>query len=34
MICEIMNPDGSMARVPQLFEFARQYDLKIVTLLT
>jgi len=29
--CEIMNDDGSMARVPQLFEFARQHKLKIIT---
>ncbi|MEQ8202033.1 MAG: bifunctional 3,4-dihydroxy-2-butanone-4-phosphate synthase/GTP cyclohydrolase II [Syntrophomonadaceae bacterium] len=32
VICEIMNPDGSMARVPQLLEFARQHDMKIVTI--
>lgn len=29
VICEIMNPDGSMARLPQLLEFARQHRLKI-----
>ena len=27
-----MNDDGSMARVPQLMEFARQYRLKIITI--
>ncbi len=32
VICEIMNPDGSMARVPQLEEFAREHDLKLVTI--
>ncbi len=31
VICEIMNDDGSMARMPQLKEFAKQHDLKIVT---
>jgi len=31
VICEIMNPDGTMARVPQLIEFARQHHLKICT---
>lgn len=32
VICEIMNDDGTMARVPQLMEFARRHDLKIVTI--
>lgn len=32
VICEIMNDDGTMARVPQLIEFARRHDLKIVTI--
>jgi 3,4-dihydroxy 2-butanone 4-phosphate synthase/GTP cyclohydrolase II len=32
VICEIMNDDGTMARVPDLIEFARQHDLKIVTI--
>jgi 3,4-dihydroxy 2-butanone 4-phosphate synthase/GTP cyclohydrolase II len=30
-ICEIMNDDGTMARVPQLVEFCRQHGLKLVT---
>ncbi|HBI26775.1 MAG TPA: 3,4-dihydroxy-2-butanone-4-phosphate synthase, partial [Peptococcaceae bacterium] len=29
--CEIMNDDGTMARVPQLFEFANKHNLKIIT---
>lgn len=29
VICEIMNPDGSMARVPYLLEFAKTHNLKI-----
>ena len=29
VICEILNPDGTMARVPQLLEFAKQHDIKI-----
>lgn len=32
VICEIMNPDGSMARLPDLIEFARQHDLRIGTI--
>ncbi|PNU19548.1 bifunctional 3,4-dihydroxy-2-butanone-4-phosphate synthase/GTP cyclohydrolase II [Geothermobacter hydrogeniphilus] len=32
VICEIMNEDGSMARMPQLTEFAAEHDLKIVTI--
>ena len=32
VICEIMNDDGSMARMPDLREFAKQHDLKIVTI--
>ena len=31
VICEIMNDDGTMARMPDLEEFAREHDLKIVT---
>jgi 3,4-dihydroxy 2-butanone 4-phosphate synthase / GTP cyclohydrolase II len=31
VICEIMNEDGSMARVPQLVEFCRKHQLKMVT---
>ncbi len=32
VLCEIMNDDGSMARVPQLMEFVRHHGLKIVTI--
>lgn len=31
VICEIMNDDGTMSRVPQLTEFARKHGMKIVT---
>lgn len=31
VICEIMNDDGTMARVPELMEFAKKHNLKIVT---
>ncbi len=31
VICEIMKEDGTMARVPDLFEFAEEHDLKIIT---
>ncbi|HTY02996.1 MAG TPA: bifunctional 3,4-dihydroxy-2-butanone-4-phosphate synthase/GTP cyclohydrolase II [Rhodocyclaceae bacterium] len=32
VICEIMNEDGSMARLPQLLEFAAKHKLKIGTI--
>jgi len=31
VICEIMNPDGTMARMPQLEEFGAEHDLRIVS---
>jgi 3,4-dihydroxy 2-butanone 4-phosphate synthase / GTP cyclohydrolase II len=31
VICEIMNDDGTMARVPQLIEFCRKHGLKMIT---
>ncbi len=31
VICEIMNEDGTMSRVPQLIEFCREHNLKMVT---
>jgi len=31
VICEIMSDDGTMARVPELIEFCRQYNLKMIT---
>src|SRR3989338_2491941 len=32
VICEIMNEDGTMARVPQLMEFSKEFGLKVVTI--
>ncbi|MGG1571943.1 bifunctional 3,4-dihydroxy-2-butanone-4-phosphate synthase/GTP cyclohydrolase II [Fictibacillus sp. NRS-1165] len=32
MICEIMNEDGSMARVPELQAIAQEHDLKFITI--
>ncbi|MFP5453938.1 MAG: 3,4-dihydroxy-2-butanone-4-phosphate synthase [Alphaproteobacteria bacterium] len=32
VICEILNPDGSMARLPDLIPFAREHGLKIGTI--
>lgn len=32
VLVEIMNEDGSMARLPQLFEIAKKYDLKIISI--
>lgn len=30
VICEIMNPDGTMARLPDLLEFGREHSIRIV----
>jgi 3,4-dihydroxy 2-butanone 4-phosphate synthase/GTP cyclohydrolase II len=32
VICEIMNEDGSMARVPDLVQIAEKHDLKMITI--
>ncbi len=32
VICEIMNEDGTMARLPELENIASKYDLKIITI--
>jgi 3,4-dihydroxy 2-butanone 4-phosphate synthase/GTP cyclohydrolase II len=32
VICEIMRPDGEMARLPDLIEYAKTHDLKIGTI--
>ncbi|MGV2942063.1 bifunctional 3,4-dihydroxy-2-butanone-4-phosphate synthase/GTP cyclohydrolase II [Mesobacillus sp. LC4] len=32
VICEIMNEDGTMARVPELRKIADQFDLKMITI--
>ena len=32
VLCEIMDTDGTMARIPKLFNFAEKYNLKIVTI--
>ncbi|HEV7376967.1 MAG TPA: 3,4-dihydroxy-2-butanone-4-phosphate synthase [Pyrinomonadaceae bacterium] len=31
VVCEIMNPDGTMARLPELEVFAREHNLKIIS---
>lgn len=31
-LMEIMNEDGTMARLPQLLEFAKKYDLKVISI--
>jgi len=31
VICEIMNPDGTMARVPDLIEFCKQHNMLMLT---
>ena len=32
VICEVMDEDGTMARIPQLMKFVKEHDLKIVTI--
>jgi 3,4-dihydroxy 2-butanone 4-phosphate synthase/GTP cyclohydrolase II len=32
VICEVMNEDGTMARLPQLEMFAKEYELKIISI--
>ena len=32
VICEIQNPDGSMARLPQLVKYAREHNLKLISI--
>ncbi len=30
VICEVINADGTMSRLPELVKFAREYDLKLI----
>ncbi|MGK7881220.1 MAG: bifunctional 3,4-dihydroxy-2-butanone-4-phosphate synthase/GTP cyclohydrolase II [Crocosphaera sp.] len=32
VICEIQNPDGSMARLPELFDYAKKHNLKLISI--
>ena len=32
VICEIMNEDGTMSRVPELMEFSKRHNMRIVTI--
>lgn len=32
VICEIQNPDGSMARLPELIDYARTHELKLISI--
>ncbi len=32
VICEIQNPNGSMARLPELVEYAREHELKLISI--
>ena len=32
VICEIQNPDGSMARLPELYEYAQSHNLKLISI--
>ena len=32
VICEILNPDGSCARLPELLKFAKEHDMKVISI--
>jgi 3,4-dihydroxy 2-butanone 4-phosphate synthase / GTP cyclohydrolase II len=32
VICEIQNPDGSMARLPELIDYAKTFNLKLISI--
>ncbi len=32
VLCEVVNPDGTMARLPELVEFAAAHDLRIISI--
>jgi 3,4-dihydroxy 2-butanone 4-phosphate synthase/GTP cyclohydrolase II len=32
VICEIQNPDGSMARLPELYRYAQKHNLKLISI--
>ncbi|MDP4090951.1 MAG: GTP cyclohydrolase II, partial [Bacillota bacterium] len=32
VICEILNDDGSMAKLPQLLKFSKEHDIQVVTI--
>ncbi len=32
VLCEITNPDGTMARMPEIIEFSKEHDMPIVTI--
>lgn len=32
VLCEITNPDGTMARMPEIIEFSKRYNMPIVTI--
>ena len=32
VICEVMNDDGTMSRLPELIEFAKEFDFKIISI--
>jgi len=32
VICELLNHDGSMSRLPQLKEYAKQWGMKLISI--
>ncbi|OZG73909.1 3,4-dihydroxy-2-butanone-4-phosphate synthase [Hahella sp. CCB-MM4] len=32
VLCELTNPDGTMARLPEIIEFARQHEMPVLTI--
>jgi len=31
VLCEVTNPDGTMARLPQIVDFGRKHDMVVLT---
>lgn len=32
ILCELTNPDGTMARLPQIIKFAEKHDMPVVSI--
>lgn len=32
VLCEVTNPDGTMARLPQIIEFAKQHAMPVLSI--
>ena len=32
VLCEVTNPDGTMARLPELISYAKQHDMVVISI--